>query len=55
MLDGHTYPLYKVLRDLDYDFVRGVHNNEGVDRWVRVVAQGVDDAANLIKELDIFQ
>ena len=37
MLDGFSYPLYKDLRALGYDFVRGVHNIEGINRWVRVV------------------
>ena len=40
MLDGFSYPLYKDLRALGYDFVRGVHNIEGINRWVRVVNAG---------------
>ena len=28
------------LRALGYDFVRGVHNIEGINRWVRVVNAG---------------
>ena len=37
MLQGYSYPLYKQLRELGYDFVRGVHGQEGVNAWVRVV------------------
>ena len=40
MLDGFSYPLYKDLRALGYDFVRGVHNIEGINCWVRVVNAG---------------
>ena len=32
MLEGFTYPLYKKLRGLDYDFVRAVHNRDGYNR-----------------------
>merc|ERR1712054_366812 len=37
MLEGYTYPLYKKLRALDADFVRSVHDKDGINRWVRVV------------------
>merc|ERR1712070_176700 len=37
MLDGFTYPLYKKLRKLEFDFVRGVHGSPGANRWVREV------------------
>jgi len=51
MLDGFTYPLYKILRnELGYDFVRGVHNREGINRWMRVVVDG-EAAADLEKEI----
>ena len=40
MLDGYTYPLYKKLRALSYNSVRGVHDKNCVNRWVR----GVRDA-----------
>ena len=55
MLEGFTYPLYKKLRGLDYDFVRGVHNRDGVNRWCRVVeaseAAGAEkETAELLRE-----
>ena len=50
MLDGFTYPLYKVLRALKYDFVRNVHGKEGINRWVRVVGEG-ESATALEKEV----
>jgi len=50
MLDGYTYPLYKKLRALGYDFVRGVHNHEGVNKWVRVVV-GKESAAALNRDV----
>merc|ERR1719399_117300 len=37
MLDGFTYPLYKTLRNCDYEYYRGIHGREGIDRWVRVL------------------
>merc|ERR1712070_382946 len=40
LLDGYTYPLYKQLRNIKFDFVRGVHNKAGMDRWVKVVPDG---------------
>ena len=45
MLDGFTYPLYKVLRALKYDFVRGVHGKHEcttslAGSWVRVTEDG---------------
>lgn len=49
MLDGYTYPLYKKLRALKYDWVKGVHDKNGVNRWVRVVS-GAKEAAQVEKE-----
>ena len=49
MLDGYTYPLYKKLRALSYDFVRGVHDKNGVNRWVRGVSDA-KEAARVEKE-----
>jgi len=49
MLEGNAYPLYKKLRPLGYDFVRGVHGKEGINRWVRVV-KGAADATKAEKE-----
>lgn len=40
MLQGDTYALYKTLRELGFDFVRGVHGMEGVNAWVRVMESG---------------
>ena len=42
MLEGFTYPLYKRLRKIGYDFYRGVHGQKGIDRWCRVVKGGAD-------------
>lgn len=51
MLDGYTYPLYKKLRPLGYDFVRDVHGKEGVNRWVRV-HEDKEDAAKMQQALE---
>ena len=53
MLDGYTYPLYRDLRKLKYDFVRGVHGKGGFNRWVRVVGEK-EQAAALEKEVATF-
>lgn len=45
MLQGYSFPLYKHLRELDYDFVRGVHGHAGVNAWVRVVEASESVAA----------
>ena len=50
MLDGYTYPLWKKLRALKYDFIHGVHNLDGVKRWVRIVHPG-EDAKKLDQEV----
>ena len=44
MLEGYTYPLYKKLRPLGYEFVKGVHGMDGVNRWVRVHEDKEDTA-----------
>lgn len=44
----YTYPLYKKLRALGCDFVRGIHGKAGVNKWVRVV--GAKDDANKIEK-----
>ena len=50
MLEGYTYPLYKLLRKLKYDFVRSVHGKAGVNKWVRVIG-GKESAASLVREV----
>ena len=35
MLDGFTVPLQKLMRSLEWDYVRNLHGQEGLDRWVR--------------------
>ena len=49
MLEGFSYPLYKHLRTVGYDFYRGVHGQEGINRWCRVV-KGAADATKAEKE-----
>ena len=49
MLDGFSYPLYKKLRAIDYDFYRGVHGKEGINRWCRVI-DSVDEQVRALKE-----
>ena len=51
MLDGDTYPLYKKMRPLGFEFVRGVHGKEDVNRWVRV-HDDREDIAKMQKELE---
>merc|ERR1719231_217428 len=51
MLEGYTYPLYKKLRPLGYEFVKGVHGMEGVNRWVRV-HNDKEDTAKMQKDLE---
>merc|ERR1719231_1747718 len=51
MLDGYTYPLYKKMRPIGFEFVRGVHGKEGVNRWVRV-HENNEDIAKIQKELE---
>lgn len=53
MLEGYTYPLYKQLRGLKFDFVRGVHGKEGYNRWVRVVGDS-ESAAAIDKEVTVM-
>merc|ERR1719399_1786227 len=38
LLEGYSYPLYKHLRKIGYDFYRGVHGKEDIKRWCRVVS-----------------
>ena len=45
MLDGFSYPLYRHLRKIGYDFYRGVHSQEGINRWCRIVKGATDAAA----------
>ena len=49
MLDGFSYPLYKKLREVGYDFYHGVHSEAGVNRWCRVV-KNAREAADAEKE-----
>ena len=49
MLDGYTYPLYKKLHALKYDWVKGMHDKNGIKRWVRVV-RDAKEAAQVEKE-----
>lgn len=51
MLEGYTYPLYKKLRPLGYDFFHGVHGKKGVNRWVRV-HKDKEDVAKMQEELE---
>lgn len=50
MINGYTYPLYKQMRRLKFDYVRDVHNKEGVDRWVRI-HEDKEDVAKMQQEL----
>lgn len=50
MLEGYTYPLYRKLRGIGYDFVRGAHGKEGVNRWVCVI-KGKESAATLERDV----
>merc|ERR1711939_1143535 len=49
MLDGPVYPLKEQFKELDYTYVRGVHNKAGIDRWIRVV-QSDESGAELERE-----
>jgi len=49
MLEGYSYPLYRQLRKFGYDFYRGVHGKDGINRWCRVV-KSASDAARAEKE-----
>lgn len=54
MLEGYTYPLYKILRkDGHCDFVRAVHDKPGVNKWVRVLSktEESDPSGEVHKEL----
>ena len=51
MAPRYTYPLYKTLRPLGYEFVKGVHGKDGVNRWVRV-HDDKEDAAKMQSELE---
>ena len=44
MLEGFSYPLYRQLRKIGYDFYRDVHGQEGINRWCRVVKSAADMA-----------
>ena len=45
MLDGFSYPLYRHLRKIGYDFYHGVHGQEGINRSCRIVKGAADAAA----------
>ena len=48
--DKSLYPVKEKLKEIGYCYVRGVHAQDGIDRWVRVVT-GKASAPELEKEV----
>ena len=50
VLEGYTYPLYRVLQKLGYVYVRNLRGESDVNRWVRAVRNG-ESAVELQRDI----